>query len=208
MSEPKIVSVDFDSIPSSLRYKIMIGAIVPRPIAFVSTISGAGVGNVAPFSFFNGVSSEPPCLVFSVTRKSNGDKKDTLRNIEETRGFVVNTVSEWMADPMNQSAAEYPYGVDEMEKVGLTPLPSTRVKAPRVKEAAVQMECVLHQTVEIGEGPGSSTLVIGKIVAVHLHDNVYKDGKIDIHSLKPVARLAGASYGRLGEIFDLPRPKL
>src|SRR5690349_10987328 len=123
-----MISLDFDSLPGATRYKIMIGAVVPRPIAFVSTINSAGTGNLAPFSFFNAVSSDPPCLAFSITRKRDGSKKDTLRNIEETRGFVVNTVSEWMADPMNQSSADYPYGVDEMAKVGLTALPSTRVK--------------------------------------------------------------------------------
>lgn len=203
-------SYDFAAIPGALRYKLMIGAIVPRPIAFVSSISSAGVGNLAPFSFFNGVSSEPPCLVFSVTRKPGGDKKDTLRNIEQTRGFVVNTVSEWMVEPMNQTAADYPYGIDEMTKVGLTPLASERVRAPRVAEAAIQMECELEQTVEIGgTGPGSSTLVVGRIVMTHVREDILLPGdRIDIQALKPVARLAGASYALIGKVFDLERPQI
>lgn len=205
------VSLDFANISPAAIYKLMIGAIVPRPIAFVSTVNAAGVGNLAPFSFFNGVSSEPPCIVFSVTHKSGGEKKDTLRNIEETGGFVVNTVSEWMAERMNQTAADYPYGVDEMHKAGFTPLPSIRVKAARVKEAAVQMECELFKTVEIGEPrPGSAVLVIGRIVMMHVAEDAYEatTGKIRLEVLKPVSRLAGAAYGKLGETFDLPRPKI
>jgi flavin reductase (DIM6/NTAB) family NADH-FMN oxidoreductase RutF len=204
----KLVTVDFAAVSGGVRYKLMAGAIVPRPIAFVSTISAAGVGNLAPFSFFNGVSSEPPCLVFSVTRKSNGDKKDTLRNIEETGSFVVNTVSEWMAGPMNETSADYPYGVDEMLKVGLTPLPSLKVKAFRVKEAAIQMECALEKVVEIGEGAGSSSLVVGRILLMHAREDIYNEGKIDAAALRPVARLGGPHYGKLGELFELPRPKM
>lgn len=209
MGPSNFVSLDFATLPPQDRYKLLIGAIVPRPIAFVSTVNAQGVGNLAPFSFFTGVSSNPPCLVFAVTRKSDGGKKDTLRNIEATKSFVVNTVSEWMAEPMNQASGDYPYGVDEMSKVGLTALPSIKVKAPRVKEAAVQMECVLHQLVEIGDGqPGSSTLVIGQIVMMHVLNEAYDQGKIRIEALQPIARLAGTGYSRQGEIFHLERPKV
>jgi flavin reductase (DIM6/NTAB) family NADH-FMN oxidoreductase RutF len=202
-------SFEASNLSQGAIYKLMIGAIVPRPIAFVSTISAEGVGNLAPFSFFNGVSSNPPCLVFSVTRKRDGGKKDTLRNIEETGGFVINTVSEWMVEPMHQTSADYPFGVDEMIKVGLTPLPSLKVKAPRVQEAAVQMECELYQTVDIGGSlPGASTLVIGKILVIHAHESVYHEGDIRAEILKPISRLGGAGYGRLGETFELLRPKL
>jgi flavin reductase (DIM6/NTAB) family NADH-FMN oxidoreductase RutF len=204
-----MISLDLATMSPPAIYKLMIGTIVPRPIAFVSTVSAAGVGNLAPFSFFNGVSSDPPCVVISITRKNDGSKKDTLRNIEETRQFVVNTVSDWMVEPMNQCSGEYPYGVDEMQKVGLTPLPSAKVSANRVKESAIHLECELVQTVEIGNGNvGSATLVIGRIVMMHFREDVYEDGKVNIENLKPVARLAGAKYALLGEIFELARPQV
>jgi len=203
-----MISLDPTQIGSPSTYKLMIGMIVPRPIAFISTVSPEGVGNLAPFSFFNGVSSNPPAVMIAITRKKGGEKKDTLRNIEATRQFVVNSVNEWIVEPMNQCSANYPYGVDEMEKVGLTPLPSQRVKPPRVKESAIHLECELYDTLEVGDGSeGSSTIVVGKIVMVHVHTPAYKDGKIILEVLKPISRLAGASYGHTTGVFDLPRPK-
>lgn len=198
-------SLDASELKPSELYKLLIGGILPRPIAFVSTLSKAGIGNLAPFSFFNGVSSNPPCLVFSVTRKPDASKKDTLLNIEETGEFVVNTVSEWMTAPMHQCSAAYPYGVDEMQEVGLTPVPSDRVKPPRVKESPIHFECRLHKLVEIGEGQvGSATLVIGQVLKVHVWQRAYSDGKIRAEEIKPLARLGGRAYGKLGEIFELP----
>jgi flavin reductase (DIM6/NTAB) family NADH-FMN oxidoreductase RutF len=177
-------------------YKFMIGAIVPRPIAFVSTINATGVGNVAPFSFFNGVASNPPTLMISITRKSTGDKKDTLRNIE-------------MIGAVNQCSAEYPYGVDEMRTVGLTPLPSQKIKPPRVGESSIHFECELYKTLEVGDGSeGSATLVVGKILLIHVDQRVYQNGRIQIEPLQPISRLAGTSYGRVSDLFDLERPQL
>ncbi len=218
-------AVDPLSVPSSEIYRLMIGAIVPRPIAFVSSCSAAGIGNLAPFSFFNGVASNPPTLMVSITRKSDGSKKDTLRNIEATRQFVVNVVDEGMVEPMNQCSAEYPYGVDEMEKVGLLGVPSTRVKPLRVERSPVQFECELYNTMEVGDGSaGSATIVVGRIVWVHVRSDLLEQtashgqririGAADSPddksgaSLKPLARLGGVSYGKLGEVFDLPRPKV
>jgi flavin reductase (DIM6/NTAB) family NADH-FMN oxidoreductase RutF len=186
----------------------MVGSIVPRPIAFVSTQSESGEGNLAPFSFFNGVSSNPPCLMFSVTKKPDGSIKDTLRNILQIKQFVVNTVSEWMAEPMNHCSGEFPYGVNEMEKAGLTPIPSKFVKPPRCKEAAVQFECELERVVEVGDGLGSGTIVVGRIVLIHIHPKVYSQGHVLIDQLQPISRLAGNSYGRVNEIFDIKRPKI
>jgi flavin reductase (DIM6/NTAB) family NADH-FMN oxidoreductase RutF len=208
MSSSDFTELDLRTLDSTAAYKLLIGAIIPRPIAFVSTINSAGVGNLAPFSFFNGVCSAPPSLVFSITRKNDGTKKDTLRNIEENGQFVVNTVSESMAKPMNECSADYPYGVDEMKKVGLTPLLSTLIRPARVKESPVQMECELIQTVEIGNGGvGSATLVIGKILKMHILTDAYESGKIKLEKIQPLARLAGASYGRIDGVFELPRPK-
>ncbi len=202
-------SIDFERLESPAAYKLLIGAVVPRPIAFISTQNKKGQTNLAPFSFFNAVSSAPPCVMFSVTRKSTGEKKDTLVNIEETRQFVVNTVAEWMIEPMNLCSAEYPYGVSEFEKIGFTQEPSRRIQAPRVKESPIQMECIFEKSLTIGEGgAGSATIVVGRIVMMHVHAPAYQDGKILIREISPVARLAGASYSLLGETLDLPRPQL
>jgi flavin reductase (DIM6/NTAB) family NADH-FMN oxidoreductase RutF len=184
---------------------------VPRPIALVSTISPEGKGNLAPFSFFNGVASDPPTLVISVSAKRDGTRKDTLRNIEANRQFVVNMASEWMVEPMHETSAEYPYGVDEMSKVGLTPLASIRVAPPRVLESPVQLECELHSMVEIGEGTqGSSTLVIGRILVIHVADTAYDPAtrRVRVEDLRPISRLGGAQYARTSGFFEIPRPKL
>lgn len=205
----RMVSLDFSEVSQRDRYKLLIGAVVPRPIALVSTVSREGVGNLAPFSFFNAISSDPPCLMISITRKSGGDKKDTLKNIEATGEFVVNTVSEWLIEPVNQCSAEYPYGVSEMEKVGLTPEASLLVCPPRVKESPVQMECKLHKTLEVGDGnPGSAVIVVGEIVAMHVWDAAYSNGRILLEKIAPVARLAGTSYAKVAEPFSIPRPTL
>lgn len=187
----------------------MIGTIVPRPIAFVTTVSESGVVNLAPFSFFTGVSSNPPCLAVSIARKPNGEKKDTLKNIEATDQFVVNTASEWLVEPLVHCGAEFPSEVDEMKTAGLTPLPAVKVRPPRVKEAAVHFECENVGVLEVGEGgAGSSTLVVGRIVLAHVSSAVYKDGKVDFTTLKPISRLGGITYGLIGQTFDIPVPKL
>jgi len=190
-------------------YRLMIDAIVPRPVAFVTSISAKGEPNLAPFSYFNGVASNPPSIVISVTRKPDGSKKDTLRNIEETKQFVVNTISEWMVEPAHQCSADYPYGVNEMEKTGLTPIASKIVKPPRVRESPIQMECQLYGTFEVGDGSlGCATLVIGRVVLFHVSAHAYEGGRIILERIKPISRLGGSSYGRTSEIFDIPRAKV
>jgi flavin reductase (DIM6/NTAB) family NADH-FMN oxidoreductase RutF len=203
-----MVSIDASSLDLVSTYKLVAGGIVPRPIAFVSTVNANGTCNVAPFSYFNAVSSTPPTIMFAITYKSNGDKKDTLLNIERTGEFVVNTVSEWMAQPMNYCSAEYPYGVSELEKVGLTAIPSDTVAPPRVQESPIHLECKLFQAIPVGtSGPGASTVIIGEIVKFHIHKAAYRDGKVLVEELKPLARLGGLSYATIGDIFDLPRPQ-
>jgi flavin reductase (DIM6/NTAB) family NADH-FMN oxidoreductase RutF len=185
----------------------MIGSIVPRPIAFVSTRSPTGIGNLAPYSFFNGVSSNPPCLVIAIGPKADGSKKDTLINIEASKEFVVNIASEEIAEPLVHCAATYPYGVDEMEKVGLTPLSATQVAASRVAECALHLECSLYNLIPIGDGgPGSTNLVIGRIEVLHVADEVFTNGRIDPNALRPLARLGGISYASLGDIIEIPVP--
>ncbi len=206
MSASKI-SINTKEIPFQDRYKLLIGSIVPRPIGFISTISPSGISNLAPFSFFNGVCSEPMTVLFCpVIRGSDGQEKDTLKNIKATKEFVVNIVSEEIAEKMNQCSAEYPYGVDEFKESGLTPSPSKMVKPFLVKEAKINMECKLLHLVEIGNKPGGGTVVIGEVVYFHVREDIYKDGKIILSELKPVGRLGGTEYCRVTDNFSLPRP--
>ncbi|MCC7442620.1 MAG: flavin reductase family protein [Bdellovibrionales bacterium] len=203
------IGLDIATLDPAAGYKLLIGSIVPRPIAWVSTVSARGVTNVAPYSFFNGVASKPLSLAFSITRRPDGSDKDTLANIRATNQFVVNSANEWMAEAMHQTSGAYAPGESEFAKAGLTPEPSVEVKPPRVKGAAVQMECELLKLVPIGDGSvGSAHLVIGKILMIHAHESVYHDGKIDLAAYKPLSRLAGDSYGRVAGVFDLERPKV
>lgn len=189
-------------------YKLMIGAIVPRPIAFVSTISPEGILNLAPFSFFTGVSANPPVICFSpMVRGSDGKRKDTLNNIEATGEFVVNIVSEDFAVPMNICSAEFPPGVDEFQQSGLTPVASTLVKPPRVQESRIHLECRLLQVVHVSPRPLGGSLVLGEVLRFHVADELCEEYRIDPDKLKPIGRMGGPSYTRTTDRFDLVRPK-
>lgn len=209
MPNPKTIEVDVSKLPFQEAYKLIIGSVVPRPIAWVSTVSKSGVSNLAPFSFFNGVCSNPPSVLFCPVNTPDGREKDTLINTRETKQFVVNIVSHALAEKMNQTSGNYPYGVSEFKEVGLTEAPCKKVKAPRVLEAPISMECELIDIVKVGPGgAGSGAVVIGKIVYMHFSEQVYKDGKILIEILDPIARLAGAAYCPVRDIFTLERPKV
>ncbi len=189
-------------------YKLMIGAIVPRPIAFVSTLSLEGILNLAPFSFFTGVSANPPVVCFSpMIRGSDGKKKDTLNNIETTREFVVNIVSEDFAVQMNICSTEFPPEVDEFQQSGLTPISSDLVKAPRVKESKINLECRLLQVVHVSPKPLGGSLVLGEVLCFHVADELWEDYRIDPDKLKPIGRMGGPTYTRTTDRFDLVRPK-
>jgi flavin reductase (DIM6/NTAB) family NADH-FMN oxidoreductase RutF len=196
-----------NSLPWRDAYKLLIGAIVPRPIAFVSTVSEDGIRNLAAFSFFNGVCPQPFVISFAPMWKgSTGGKKDTLANIEATKEFVVNIVTEDIVQKMNLTSPEFPPDVDEFDVAKLTPVDSVKVKAPRVLESPINMECKLLQVVNFGNEIGSGSLVLGEVVQMHVRDDVYFDGKIDPDMLRAVARMAGSSYATTRDRFELVRP--
>lgn len=187
--------------------KLLVEAVVPRPIAFVSTLSRQGGLNLAPFSYFTVASANPPVICFAPIIRRDGTKKDTLLNIEATGEFVVNVVSEDFARQMNLCSGEYPPEVDEFAVSGLTPFPSDVVKPPRVKESRVSMECRLVQIVHVSAKPGGGSLVLGEVVRFHVDDAVVSDDAIDPDKLRPVGRMGGPAYVRTTDRFGLERPK-
>lgn len=201
--------VDPRTIPHQDAYKLAIGSVVPRPIAFVSTRSKAGVDNLAPFSFFTVVCANPLTICFSAMRKGpEAVKKDTLRNIEEGGEFVVHVVDEAFVVAMNQCSADYGPQESEWEGRGLTKAPSVAVAPPRVAESPVAMECLTHQIVEVSDQPGGGSLVLGTVVRMHVRDDLLEDGRILTERWHPVARMAGATYARVTDTFELARPVL
>jgi flavin reductase (DIM6/NTAB) family NADH-FMN oxidoreductase RutF len=193
--------IDPDSLDPQSRYKLLIGSMVPRPIAWTSTINRQGVHNLAPFSFFTVASRNPPMLCISVGPRTDQppDTKDTLSNIEEMEEFVINIVSLPLSNAMYESSRTHPPEADEFEKAGLTPAGCEVVRAPRVEEAAVSMECVLEQVLELG----TDHLVIGRMVRFHVREELYENGRIDVAKLQPLGRLAG-NYTKIETIFELP----
>lgn len=195
-------------IPHREVYKLLTASVVPRPIAWVSTVNAQGQPNLAPFSFFNAVCSLPPTILFCPgIRASDIGQKDTYQNIRATGEFVVNFVTESLAEAMNITAADVPPEVNEFERAGLTPEMSKIVRAPRVKESPIHFECKLNQIVTISEEPGGGHIVIGTVVQMHFDDSIYREGNyIDILAYKPVGRLTGSGYTRVTDLFDLKRP--
>jgi flavin reductase (DIM6/NTAB) family NADH-FMN oxidoreductase RutF len=188
-------------------YKLLIGSVVPRPIAFVSTVSPEGAFNVAPFSFFTVASSHPPVLVFTAGNRARPDPcKDTLRNITAAREFVVNVVSEEIGPKMNLCAGDYPPDVDEFEVSGLTPLPSDLVKPPRVAESPINMECRLLYTISLSSLVNGGNLVLGEVVRIHVDEAYVSNFRIDQDKLRAIGRMAGNSYTRTQDRFDMIRP--
>lgn len=189
-------------------YQHMIRLITPRPIAWVSTLSASGVANVAPFSYFNAVGSRPPTLMFCPANKPDGSKKDTLVHIERSGEFVVNIVSADLAEAMNQTAADYDIETSEFAKAGLTPGVSAIVQPPRVAEARAHFECQVHTILHLGTGPGGASVVIGRIVHLHMDDAILdENGRIDPDRLDTLGRMGGITYCHTRDRFDLERPK-
>jgi flavin reductase (DIM6/NTAB) family NADH-FMN oxidoreductase RutF len=193
-------------------YKLMIGIIVPRPVALVSTMDKQGVVNLAPFSFFCGVGSVPPTVLFCPSLRvgaSSGtvEPKDTLRNVEETGEFVINVVSDTISAAANASSAEVPPEIDEFVISGLTPIASEAVHPPRVAESPAQMECKLLQVIYTGHAPGSGVIVLGEVLRFHIQENLFDDFRVDPAGLDAVGRMAGTTWVRTHDRFDLIRPE-
>jgi flavin reductase (DIM6/NTAB) family NADH-FMN oxidoreductase RutF len=188
-------------------YKILTGAVIPRPIGWISSISEDGILNLAPFSFFNAVGEDPPHVMFSTVRSGNTNK-DTLNNVLATKQFVVNMATEDLVEAMNASSVNLPPEGNEFEYAGLTAIASDLVSPPRVKESPISFECELvhHYSLE-GHKDGGATIMIGRIVMFHVDESVLlPDYKINMDTYRPIARLAGYNYAKLGEIFSIKRP--
>jgi flavin reductase (DIM6/NTAB) family NADH-FMN oxidoreductase RutF len=208
MSEKQMLSIDPANQNPRDVYKLLIGSILPRPIAFVSTVDRNNVRNLAPFSFFTVASSNPPVVVFCSSVPANHRAvKDTLRNVIETREFVVNIVSEDFAEQMNRCSATVPPEVDEFALSGLTPVASELVKPARVAESHVHMECRLLQVLTVSEKPMGGNLVLGEVLRFHVAEDVVSNFQVDPEKLRAIGRMAGASYCRTTDRFELRRPE-
>ncbi|WP_029523087.1 flavin reductase family protein [Persephonella sp. KM09-Lau-8] len=199
------MEIDIKSLEPKQIYKLMTSIIVPRPIAWVSTVSKDGIYNLAPFSYFAGISSDPPLLLISVGSKETKEKKDTWQNIEDTGEFVVNMVTKETLEKMNITALPFDREIDEFEKAGLTPVPSSIVKAPRVKESPVNIECKRFEIIKIGK----MGIILGEVLKVHVKEDILNEkGYVDTTKLEIIGRLGGANYCLINKenTFELKRP--
>lgn len=200
------MQLDPRELEQTAIYKLLTGIVIPRPIGWISTISEDGIHNLAPFSYFNAVGDDPPHIMFS-TVHSNNLNKDTLNNVLATKQFVVNMVTEDLVEQMNRTSQPIAANESEFELAGLTPIASSLIKPPRVKECKITMECemVHHYKLENSKA-GGATIVIGKIVLFHIDERVLLENyKINLETYKPISRLAGSNYSKLGEIFSIKR---
>ncbi len=201
-------TVDVPALPMREAYAFLIATIVPRPIAFISTVGADGVVNLAPFSFYMGVTSRPPTIAFSIIRR-RGEKKDTLRNLELRGECVVHVVDEALAEAMNLTSGDWPYGVSELALAGLTPVPSECVTPPRVREAPVAMECRVTSMNDVGEMPSAATLVLAEVLRAYVREDVCTEsGAPDDARLGAIGRMAGTRFARTRDQFALERPKV
>lgn len=205
--EVALITIDPQCQSERDNYKLLIGCIIPRPIAFITTLSKAGTVNAAPFSYFTILTANPPMLGISVQRRS-GQYKDTARNAIDTGAFVVHISDEANIEAVNRTAANLPSDQSEVELASFTQISSEKIPVPGIREAKIRMECTLEQIIPLGgtEELPACDLLIGKIVCFHVSDELYEDGRINPTGLKPVSRLAGSDYSKLGEIFSLERP--
>lgn len=203
MADERFTLVDGNQLDTETAYRLLVGCVVPRPIAWITTVDDEGCVNVAPFSSYNYVATSPPMLAVNIAlRPGSGKVKDTARNILSTREFVVNVATQDHMEIMHRTGQEFPPGVSEAEALDIPLLPSRHVRAPRIALSPVHMECRLDQAVTLGRG--INTLFIGEVVAFHLAPEVYDGSRVDSVAMRPVARLGGPFYADLGEIFKRP----
>lgn len=197
---------DPNELEHTAIYKLLTGTIIPRPIGWISSVSENGINNLAPFSYFNAVGDDPPHVMFS-TGRGNDSNKDTLNNVLATKQFVVNMVTEELVEQMNTTAQAVHSDIDEFEFAGVTSIPSHKVKPMRVKESPITLECELvHHYFLEDHRHGGACVVIGRIVMMHFDDAVLLDNyKINLENYKPVSRLAGSNYAKIGELFSVKR---
>ena len=197
---------DPNELENTAVYKLLTGSVIPRPIGWISSVSENGINNLAPFSYFNAVGDDPPHVMFS-TGRGNNINKDTLNNVLATKQFVVNMVTEELTEQMNTTAQTVHSDVDEFELAGVTPIASLKVKPMRVKESPINFECELvHHYFLEGHKHGGACVIIGKIVMMHFNDSILLDNyKINLENYKPVSRLAGSNYAKIGDIFSVKR---
>ncbi len=205
---PNFVSLDPAGLDQGQVYDLLVSAVQPRPIAFVSTIDGEGRPNLAPYSFFTAGGVNPPSVVFCPVSGPDGNPKGTLSNVRTTREFVVNVLLREQASGMNETSFPYSEGVDEWAIAGFTALPSEVVGPPRVAESPVHLECRAYQIVSHGEGPGSGNYVIGEVLRAHVRTSLWEGQRIGAGSLRPIGRLGATEYVDLAvpEIFEMSRP--
>ncbi|MBI5838628.1 MAG: flavin reductase family protein [Chloroflexi bacterium] len=203
------MEINPQTLPHQSIYKIMTGSILPRPIGWISSIDMDGRPNLAPFSFFNAVCSNPPTVLFCpLIRGTDGKTKDTLNNVRATNEFVVNIVTEGLLHAMNATSIEAPADFNEFEFAGLTLSPSVAVKPPRVAESPIHYECRVREIITINDQPGGGSIVIGTVLHIHADDGVMIGGdKINLAALRPIGRLMGSGYVRVTDIVELERPK-
>jgi flavin reductase (DIM6/NTAB) family NADH-FMN oxidoreductase RutF len=197
-----------DRLDEKQAHDLLVCAVLPRPIAFVSTVGQDGVYNVAPFSYFTVMSSKPAVVGIGIGSRRDGSKKDTLVNIEFTKDFAVSVVTESLAEAMNRASGDYPSRVDEFKEIGLTPVPSDAICSPRVAESPINMECRLMQILEFGRGPRISRFVIGEVLMIHVDGDLWADGIIRAHELKAIGRLGEDFYCRTEDLFEMKRPTI
>ncbi|MGI4737678.1 MAG: flavin reductase family protein [Janthinobacterium lividum] len=207
---PSFRSVTPGALPAAELYQFLISAVAPRPIAFASTVSAAGVVNLSPFSFFNVMSANPPILVFSPANRPDNSEKDTLQNVREVPEVVINIAEYALVEQLSLASAEYPAGVNEFAKAGLTETPSDRVRPPRVGECPAAFECVVEQIIALGEAAGHGNLVVCRVVQAHFREAILRtDGPgIDPRKFEAVSRLNADWYSRLtpASLFTVVRP--
>lgn len=202
------IQIDLSRVPPRDAHGLLGSAVVPRPIAWISSVSADGQVNLAPFSFFSGVTWSPPTLCVSIVNRQDGSRKDTILNIEQTGNFVVNMVSEEMGSVMVQTSATLPRGVDEAREAGVSLTPSTVISAPRVRDAGIAFECVLDRIIEVGTGPYGANLVLGRIKVMHVKEEILESERsIDWTRSRLLGRLSGTKYCKIRSVIQISTQK-